>query len=109
MKMHKTKIYILMALISTLLNGCQVYSSSFSCSDAKGLNCKSLGQVDEQISSGEIEKIEQSNCKGFFCKSKYASKKPDLKMDKVYKATLTSEDSKENNEPQKIGDILYVE
>jgi len=60
---------IIFTLAVTLaLSGCSSYSSSFSCPDAKGLNCLPMRLVDQKIDNGEVKELEQFNCRGKKCK-----------------------------------------
>lgn len=106
---NKAKIIILLSSISTslLLSGCSTYNSSFSCSDARGLNCVSMSMVDQRIQSGEIEEVELSNCKGRNCAKERYKIKPNLKLKNIHEAVLISEEAADL-EPVVIGDRLYV-
>jgi len=99
---------ILMMLVSLIVSGCKVYGTSFSCPDARGLNCMPVSMVDQRIDSGEIEEVEQSNCKGKNCKNKNVEIKPSIKLDKTYEAQLIRDATDAEDEAVIVGDRLYV-
>jgi hypothetical protein len=65
----KSKLAI--ALLPILLTSCATYKSGFTCGDARGVPCTMMEQVDQLISSGEIESYtaRKKNCRGRSCKS----------------------------------------
>ena len=69
---HKMGIQkkLLIVMLLPLLTSCATYNSSFACGDARGANCTSMDKVDRMISSGEIERFNESRkkCRGRHCK-----------------------------------------
>jgi hypothetical protein len=59
--------YLLFALALTSLTSCSVYSTGFTCPDAKGARCMMLSGVDQQVTSGEIETVYLSKCRAGKC------------------------------------------
>lgn len=61
---------ILIILVMWQLSGCSVYKSSFSCGDAMGAKCYAMDYVDRMISSGEIDRFNETyqKCKGRKCR-----------------------------------------
>lgn len=53
------KLKILLVTIFSLIciAGCSTYPNKFKCGDAKGLGCKMLRDVDNQIDSSQIEEV----------------------------------------------------
>ena len=108
-------------LLSLILNlaGCRSYSSSFSCPDARGLDCMSVSMVNQRIDSGEIEEVElavdNNRCKGANCKNKaYRANqdKPVEAVDQTYSASLKNnlleERDGEDESVVKVGDRIFV-
>lgn len=64
--------FLKMSIVTILLliSGCSTYSNKWKCSDARGLHCKMLSEVDEQINSGEIELVYGDACKTKLCVEK---------------------------------------
>lgn len=71
---------VYVAMLTLSLSSCGSYSSSFVCPDAKGANCRSMGDVYTMIKSGEIEIYNEQNsrCRGRKC-SKKSKTNPHLK------------------------------
>ena len=40
------------------LTSCSIYGNKFACPPSKGAYCKSLHEVDEMITTGEIERLD---------------------------------------------------
>ena len=73
-----SKIFLIVSLVgvASLVSSCSMYSSSFSCGDAKGANCMSMDKVDRMIANGEIEEYtapKQKNCRGSKCRKQVVS------------------------------------
>lgn len=79
-KMTKVIKIITIILLSISVISCAGnYGSSFGCSDARGMNCRMMNEVDKAIDSGEIEIVELKKCKGKKCTSRYIEDvKPEL-------------------------------
>ena len=69
--MMNIKSKLLIVILLPLLTSCATYNSNFACGDARGANCTSMDKVDRMISSGEIERFNESRkkCRGRNCKS----------------------------------------
>lgn len=52
-KIRRSLVFILTMSLS--LVSCSTYPSKFKCSDAKGLGCTMLSEIDRQIDNGQIE------------------------------------------------------
>ncbi len=79
-----------LALLASL-SSCSLYSSSFGCKDARGLDCLPLSSVDKRISSGEIAEVElraTAKCRGRSCLAKELQGRPALKQDKPCRIKL---------------------
>ena len=91
------------------LSSCSLYSSSFGCKDARGLNCLPLSSVDKRISSGEIGEVElraAAKCRGRNCLAKELQGRPALKQGKPCRIKLEPES--EEAAMFKNGNLLYV-
>lgn len=57
-------------VLPVLLQSCSIYSSGFSCPEARGARCAMLSHVDNMIDSGEIETVYQNKkCRSGKCAS----------------------------------------
>lgn len=61
------KVILYFSLLS-ILSGCSTHLTKFDCGPSKGAFCKPLHEVDDMISSGEVEKLDldlrkQKKCK----------------------------------------------
>lgn len=101
---------ILLSMLS--LSGCGSYGSSFSCKDARGLDCMPLSVVDQKINSGEIAEVElkaRAKCKGKNCHAKSLTEKPEIKSGKTYKVKLQDETDKYEQCEIKSDDVVYLQ
>ena len=72
MRSTKQKFYQNTILILTLISisGCSTYKNKFNCSEARGLGCTMIRDIDQQIDSGQIEeayKNKKKKCRGRNC------------------------------------------
>ena len=55
--------------LALTLSSCAVYSAGFNCSGGRGAKCVMLSDIDQKISSGEIETVySDKKCKSGRCK-----------------------------------------
>lgn len=101
MRNIKQKFYQNSVLILTLItiSGCSTYSSKFKCSEARGLGCTMIRDIDQQIDSGQIEeayKNKNKKCRGRDCASKNDAVTQELlRVSPKNKATLHDYDAVE--------------
>jgi conjugal transfer pilus assembly protein TraV len=55
-KVKKIKLILIFMFISAILTGCSSMNSGFDCPNKPGVNCRSLGQVNDMIDSGALDK-----------------------------------------------------
>lgn len=72
-----------------VLQGCSSYSSSFSCPDARGLNCLPMRLVDQKIDNREVADLEQFNYKGRKCK--VTKQLPPLQIEELNRVEIDDE------------------
>lgn len=59
--------YLSWLIILVSLTSCGVYSTGFTCPDARGARCMMLSGVDQQVTSGEIETVYLGKCRAGKC------------------------------------------
>lgn len=100
---------ILLSIFS--LSSCGSYGSSFTCKDAKGLDCMTLSVVDQKINSSEIAEVElkaRAKCKGRNCYATSLTEKPEIKSGKTHRIKLQDE-LDQNDREVKDGNVLYIQ
>jgi hypothetical protein len=68
---YKLLAFRLIALssLSIILSSCATYATGFNCSGGRGANCVMLSEVDQKVTSGEIETVYfNKKCKSGRCK-----------------------------------------
>lgn len=108
----KTLPFLIILLSMFSLSSCGSYGSSFTCKDARGLDCMTLSVVDQKINSGEIVEVElkaRAKCKGRNCYATSLIDKPEIKSDKTYRVKLQDENGQNEQREVKDGDVLYIQ
>lgn len=59
--------YLFFVLALSSLTSCGVYSTGFTCPDARGARCMMLSGIDQQVTSGEIETVYLNHCRAGKC------------------------------------------
>jgi hypothetical protein len=62
----KYKFLLLLPLL--ILTGCKTYSRDFDCPDARGGSCKSMGEINSLITSGQIKEYTGEVMTGANCR-----------------------------------------
>lgn len=113
MRTALTKILNLVIILTLpiLLSSCAVYSSGFTCPDARGAKCVMLSEVDHMVDSGEIETVyAEKKCKGGKCKS--TANVPQKAFTEIHKIKIESASEYHNSDNGDIqyqdGEYLYV-
>jgi len=58
-----------LSCLTLTLSSCATYSTGFNCSGGRGANCVMLSEVDQRVTSGEIETVYfDKKCKSGRCK-----------------------------------------
>ncbi len=96
-------------LMLLALSGCAAYSSKGSCSDARGLPCQMMHQIDRKIDSGEAEKVYET-CDGKSCSQKPFGAKQSCCLPKTGASVLKAKINKtaQENSGHQVQEDGYV-